>query len=215
MQSANTLCAECWLDLSFIGKHKCKICGLGFEFDMGKSAVCGNCAHDRPKYNKAVAVAEYIGTARRLAIKLKFGDGLHLAPYMAGLMVGSGAELLQKTDIIAPIPLHYRRRILRRYNQAGLLAVNIAKLAGKPYQPLLLNRTRATKQQTKLHKRDRVQNVADAFKVRGDVSGKRVLLVDDVMTTGATISACAAALKAAGAKRVYSLVFARVGNEKI
>ncbi len=210
------ICATCWNDINFIGLHKCYVCGLPFAFDLGPKALCRHCTEEKPKFNKAVAVCKYENTARKLAIRLKFGDSVSLAPYLAKMMVGSGSELIGKADIIAPIPLHFMRKIARKYNQAALLARQVAKISEKNYEPFLLKRVRRTKQQTKLHRRDRKSNVDGAFVVANvDVFGKTVLLVDDVMTTGSTLSACAKALKERGARRVYCLVFARVLLEKV
>jgi len=206
------ICPDCWDTITIIELHKCHICGLPFEFDQGKNAICQYCRKDKPKFNKAHAFCTYDGAARRMAVSLKFADAMHLAPHMAKMMLIMGSKLVSKADIIAPVPLHYRRQVMRKYNQASLLAANIAKLTGKPYAPFLLKRTRHTAQQTKLHKKDRKSNVEGAFKVsdKTDIFGKTILLVDDVMTTGATLSVCAKALKERGAKKVYCLVFARV-----
>ena len=209
------LCPECWDNLSYIGKHKCHICGLPFEFDMGEKAICPACTNDKPEFKKAVAVCKYEGAGRKIAIKLKFGDSTNLAPYMAKMMSTAGRDLISECEIIAPVPLHYRRKLKRKYNQASMLALNIAKITGKAYAPKLLKRVKATKQQTKLSKKARKENVQDAFAAANmDIKGKKVLLVDDVMTTGATMSECAKALKTAGAKKVCCVVFARVVAEK-
>lgn len=208
------ICPECWNSMSFIAMHKCHICGLPFQFDMGNKAVCPHCETSKPRFNKAAAFCKYEGTARKLAINLKFGDGQHLAPHLARMMLNPGADFLAKADFITPVPLHYRRRMSRKYNQASLLARNIAKQSNKSYMPFLLKRTRYTKQQTKLQFRDRHSNVEGAFIATKDLHGKTVLLIDDVMTTGATLSSCAKALKDKGAKKVYCLVFARVVPDK-
>lgn len=194
-----------------IGLHHCYICGIPFEFNMGKKAICEYCQHDKPKFNRAKAFCTYDGAARRLAIRLKFADSLHLAPPMAKMMLIMGEELVKKADIISPVPLHFRRRFMRRYNQSSLLGLHTAKESKKPYQPFLLKRIRHTKQQTRLNKLERKANVRDAFSISENIpiTGKTILLVDDVMTTGATLSACAKALKEKGAKKVYCLTFAR------
>lgn len=205
------LCSECWKTVGFIGKHKCHICGLPFEFDMGEKALCQACEAKKPKFNQAVAFCKYEGVARKMVIALKFSDGVHLAPHMAKMMLGADGGLIAKADIIAPVPLHFWRKFHRKYNQASLLALNIARQSGKTYEPLLLKRNKRTQQQTRLHRKDRKANVAGAFVTsKADIKGKTILLVDDVMTTGSTISACAKTLKEQGAKTVYCLVFARV-----
>lgn len=205
------LCADCWKDTKFIGAHKCKTCGLPFEFDMGKGAKCKYCMAEKPKFNKVRGVCEYDGVARKIAVKFKFRDHTHLAKPMAKLMVHAAPDLVAKADIIAPVPLHFRRRISRKFNQSGLLARQIAHIAQAEYQPFLLKRIRHTKRQTALNRAQRQENVQDAFTCSAeDLSGKTILLIDDVMTTGSTMNECAKALKAHGAQRVYGLVFARV-----
>ena len=198
--------------MNIIGLHKCHICSIPFEFDMGDKAICEFCQQDKPKFNRTMAFCTYDGAVERLVVNLKFGDGLHLAKPMAKMMYIMGEDLVKKADIIAPVPLHFRRKLYRRYNQASLLGRNIAIEADKNYQPFLLKRTRHTKQQTRLPKHVRKINVAGAFVANKNINvhGKNILLVDDVMTTGATLSSCAKVLKEAGAKRVNCLVFARV-----
>ena len=177
---------------------------------MGNKAICQACAYEKPRYDTARAYCTYEGIGADIAVKLKFSDKTHLAPYMAKMLQIAGSELLQKADIIAPIPLYYKRKLKRKYNQAALLAQQLAKLSGLEYQPLLLRRVRNTKQQTTLPKNLRKQNMEGAFIVKKNIAGKKILLIDDVMTTGATINAAAVALKNAKAKKVYGLVFARV-----
>lgn len=178
---------------------------------MGKNALCEYCRQDKPRFNSARAFCIYDGAARKLCVNLKFGDSLHLAPPMARMMHIMGEDLVKQSDLIAPVPLHFRRRFMRRFNQSSLLALHISREAKKPYEPFLLKRIRHTKQQTQLNKEERKKNVRGAFSIGNnfDVKGKTILLVDDVLTTGATLSSCAKTLKEAGAKKVYCLVFAR------
>lgn len=205
-----TICANCYSALKVIALHKCYKCGLPFEFDMGKKAVCPACAKFKPRYNMARAFCEYEGLGGKLATQLKFSDKTLLAPYMAKMMMNAGSGLIKKSDIIAPIPLYYRRKLKRKYNQAALLAQYIAKYSGLEYQPFLLKRTKNTKKQTSLRRSDRQKNMENAFEATLTAEGKRVLLIDDVMTTGATMNAASVALKKQGAKKVCALVFARV-----
>lgn len=217
VQEQGQICAECWQNIPLISKHKCNKCGLPFEFDMGKGAKCQQCSSSKPKFKKVLAVCKHEGTARKLAVNLKFNDRTHLAPYIASMMVSMGRELLEKTDIIIPVPLHSRRRLFRKYNQSALLGQQIAKQSGVDYSPFVMKRVRSTTPQTRLSKKDREKNVKDAFSVTNKlaVEGKRILLIDDVMTTGATINECTAALKEAGVKHVNGLVFSRVVPDRV
>lgn len=206
------VCAACWQEIKFIGKYHCKKCNLPFDFDMGKDALCQACNAQKPRYTKALSVCEYEGAGKRLSSRLKFQDKTNLAPYMAKMMAKRAQKIRGKIDIIAAVPLHYRRKYMRKYNQSALLAKSVADEMKLNYEPFLLRRIKATKQQTRLSFRERHKNVEGAFclDAKIDVMGKNIILVDDVMTTGATLNACAAALKSAGAKRVYALTFARV-----
>ncbi len=205
-----TICGNCYSKLNVIGRHKCHKCGLPFQFDMGEKALCQSCSYEKPRYDMARAYCTYEGIGADMAVKLKFSDKTYLAPYMARMLKIAGSGILEKAGIIAPVPLYHTRKMRRRYNQAALLAQNLAKLTGVEYEPFLLHRVRNTKKQTTLPKNLRMKNMEGAFTVNKNITGKKILLVDDVMTTGATINAAAVALKDTGAKKVYGLVFARV-----
>ena len=205
-----TICGTCFSGLNVIGKHKCHKCGLPFQFDMGEKALCQACSMQKPRYDIVRAYCTYEKIGADMAIKLKFSDKTHLAPYMAKMLNIAGSSLLGKVDAIAPIPLYHTRKLRRKYNQAALLAQNLARISGIKYEPFLLKRTRNTKKQTTLPKNLRMKNMEGAFTVNKNFAGKKILLVDDVMTTGATINAAAVALKDTGVKKVYGLVFARV-----
>ncbi|WP_328596007.1 ComF family protein [Aureimonas psammosilenae] len=158
----------------------------------------------------------YDEAAGRMASALKYGDRGELAPLMAGWMGRAGAELLIDADCVLPVPLHRFRLLRRRFNQSAELARRIAKADGRPYRPLALVRTRHTRRQVGLGSTQRRDNVRGAFLVpekhRAAIRDKRVLLVDDVFTTGATIDAATLALLRGGAKAVDVLVFARVAG---
>ena len=205
-----TICANCYTELKPIGNHKCYKCGLPFQIDMGHKAICHDCTRYKPSYSMARAFCNYEGLGGKLASQLKFSDKTLLAPYMAKMMMIAGSGLLKKSDIIAPIPLHHSRKLKRKYNQSALLAKYLAEYSGLEYQPFLLKRTRNTKKQTTLKRNDRKKNMENAFDASPHANEKRILLIDDVMTTGATMNAASVALKRQGAKKICALVFARV-----
>ncbi len=210
------LCASCWEGASFIAAPFCKSCGLPFEFDQGPEALCGACIRERPAFERARAVFIYNDVSRDLVTGLKHRDRLHGAPAFGRWLARAGRELVAEADIIAPVPLHRLRLWRRRFNQSALLAKALAREAGKTgaVVPDLLVRTRATPTQGGLNASQRRRNVRGAFAVNARhadrVEGARVLLIDDVYTTGATLGACARALRSARAQGVDALVLARV-----
>jgi ComF family protein len=153
----------------------------------------------------------YDDSSRQLVLALKHGDRLHLAPTLAQWMRRAGAELLAGADLLVPVPLHWTRLFARRYNQAAVLALAMAKSAGLAVSADCLIRHRRTPSQGRKNALARRRNVAGAFALRraGEVRGKNILLIDDVLTTGATVEECARVLKRAGAARVDVLALAR------
>lgn len=213
------VCAGCWGGLRFLAPPCCRQCGYPFEFDppeegSGMEALCAACRRSPPSFDRARAALAYDAASKPLILRFKHADRIDAAPAFAAWMRRAGGVLLEEADLIVPVPLHRRRLFLRRYNQAALLAQRLAGLAGRPYRPRLLVRRRATPSQGRLSRRRRKLNVDGAFIVppalRAELKGKKVLLVDDVLTTGATLSSCARTLKRAGAASVDALVLSRV-----
>lgn len=212
--SAGGLCGTCWGRLSFITNPCCERTGAPFAFDDGAPRLHPDALDAPPAFDRARAAVTFTDAARDLVHKLKYADRLDVAAPLARLMAQAGSELLVSADLIVPVPLHGARLWRRRFNQAALLGRHLAALSGKPLRTDLLARRRATRSQTSLGRSARRTNVAGAFAACGDaasvLAGRRVLLVDDVYTTGATLDACALALRRAGASGVDALTFARV-----
>lgn len=211
----DSLCPQCWRDMHFIDGPVCAVCGLPFEVDPGDDTLCGACVAHPPSFDKARAILRYDDASKKPVLALKHADRLDLVPAFARWLERTGRPLLAHVDMVIPVPLHRWRLWKRRYNQSAELGRVVSRLAGVPAEPLILRRMRATPSQgTMPSAQARRRNVRGAFAVpqqnRGVVSGKRVLLVDDVLTTGATASACARALKRAGAVSVVVLAVARV-----
>jgi len=208
------LCPACWRKLSFIGPPYCERLGIPFPFDDGPGLLSMEAIADPPAYERARAAVRYDDVAKKLVHGLKYGDRLDLAPIMARWMANAGGKLLAEADALVPVPLHWRRQWARRFNQSALLGEIIAKACGKPVVHGALKRVKATPQQVGLDKSGRAQNVQGAFRVppegKAEVAGRRLVLVDDVLTSGATVDACTRALLRGGAAAVDVLVFARV-----
>lgn len=214
VDAAGALCPACWVKMPFIERPFCERLGTPFGQDLGPGLLSPAAQSDPPVFGRARAVALYEGPAQRLAQRLKYGDRLDLAPAMARWMARAGADLLDGADVIIPVPLHRVRLFSRRFNQAAALAQGVARLSGLTYDPLALARVRRTRPQVGLTRQARAANVQGAFKVSreaaGRIAGRRVLLVDDVLTSGATLNAASRALLRAGAAGVDVLTFARV-----
>lgn len=213
---SGALCSTCWGSVRFIEKPFCEVSGAPFDHDLGAGMVSPDVIANPPPYERARAAVFYDGAARKLAHGLKYSDRADLAGMMARWMMRAGRDVLDDSDVIVCVPLHRRRMFSRRYNQSAELARAIARLTGKQFEPGGLRRVRATRQQVGLGLMARQDNVRGAFAVPADrtpvIAGLRVLLVDDVLTTGSTVEAATRALLRAGAERVSVLTFARVAS---
>lgn len=210
---AGALCSSCWRAMRFIERPFCDRLGTPFEHDLGEGLLSPQAVTDPPVFQRARAVARFEdGPARRLVHRLKYSDRGELAAPMGAWMARAGADVLAEADAITPVPLHARRLWTRRFNQAAALGREIARRAGKPFEPALLRRIKATRSQVGLSREQRVQNMQGAFRAAPGASaqGRRIALVDDVLTSGATANAAARALLRAGAAQVDLIVFARV-----
>jgi ComF family protein len=215
VETQGALCAACWQGISFLGAPHCIRCGLPFPYDAGTGAECANCIAHPPAYGRARAVFAYDDHSRRLILAFKHADKLHGMPSFGQWLARSGAELMAEADLIAPVPLHWTRLFRRRFNQSAMLAqATVTAWGDRPaprFAPDLLVRRRRTRSQGHLSRLQRAENVRGAFALKpgADVTGRRVLLVDDVLTTGATLDACTRVLKRAGAAEVDVLTLAR------
>lgn len=212
------LCVACWTRLVFVAPPQCACCGIPFSFAVDPGARCPECLVTPPAFQCARAVFVYDAASRPLVTGFKFGDRIHAAEAYGQWLARAGQELLAEADGLVPVPLHWWRLFRRRYNQAALLAGALARISGVPLRLDGLCRHRPTSPQTGLLREKRQRNVRAAFavppQVRPQLVGARLILVDDVLTTGATANECARTLLDAGAQRVDVLTLARVTREE-
>ena len=220
VQGDARLCAACFNRLTFITAPFCGRCGLPLQtgYALAAGNLCPGCRAHPPVFARARAALLYDDGSRHLILSLKHGDRTELASLLATLMERAGARLLAETDLILPVPLHPRRLRSRRFNQAALLAAELARRSNRPWLPDGLTRARATQPLGELSAAERRRSVSGAFALKpsaqAQLAGRSVLLIDDVLTSGATVSACARLLLAAGVGRVDVLVAARVPDPR-
>jgi len=220
--SATSLCAACWSEIQFLTGRGCTACGRDVA---GLAApepgfLCDGCEAHRPAWDRGASVFRYESAGRRLVLALKHGDRLDMVEMLGLWMARAGRRLVAEADLVMPVPLHWTRRLKRRFNQSEELARALCRAAGRPgtLAPGLLRRQRRTASQDGRDRAARAQNVAGAIGLApgaaARVAGRRVLLVDDVLTTGATFDACARACRAGGAAGVDILALALVSFDE-
>lgn len=213
VEAPDTLCAPCWAKLVMIGPAACQCCGLPFSFDQD-APLCGECIRLTPPFARARAAFIYNDGSRHLIMAFKHGDRPEAARLFARWMASAAPDLIADADVLVPVPLDPKRLFKRRFNQAALIAKEIARRHDIPVLFDVVERIRPTPGQGHLSAAQRRRNVAGAFAVptarKAQVTDKRVLLIDDVFTTGATARAVTRQLNKAGARAVDVLTTARV-----
>lgn len=219
LDAHHALCPACWRTIDFIRPPLCDRLGIPMPYDTGGPMLSAAAVAQPPDYDRARAVARYDGLMRELIHDFKFRDTHDARMLFGRWMSEAGKTLIAECDVIVPVPLARWRLLTRRFNQSQILAREVAKHSGKPIAPFSLQRVRTTKSQVGLSRTERRRNVAGAFAVPpgqlASVAGKAVLLIDDVVTTGATASSAARALKNVGAARVDVLALALAGDTAV
>lgn len=216
VDAPGALCGQCWHSMTLLAPPWCALCGLPFPYPVEEGALCAGCARARPSWDRARAALRYDDGSRPLVLRLKHADATHMAGALGRWMQRAGGEMLAEADLLVPVPLHWTRLFQRRYNQAALLAHAVHAAGGPPVAADGLVRRRRTPAQGHLGPDARARNVRGAFALHPgrEVRGRRVVIVDDVMTTGATAAECARVLRRGGAASVGVLTLARVLREE-
>lgn len=213
VDTPGALCASCWPKIRFIDRPYCDACGVPFDFDVGVGALCPSCVRDRPEYERGRSAVVYDDGSRSLILGLKYGDRTDAVRAFARWMARAGSEVLADADLLVPVPLHWTRLFKRRYNQSALIAHALGKLTSVGVAPDLLIRSRRTPPLGNLGASQRLTTMRNVIAMhprrRRDLSDCRVVLIDDVHTTGATLRSCSRTLLKAGAGAVDVLTVAR------
>jgi ComF family protein len=211
-ESNGGICASCWPKFNFVTKPYCAICCEKFHVNMNETALCAKCISSRPKVDITRSLLEFSPEAKKLIHKFKYNDKTILGKFFAKQIYNRFEEDLRDIDLIAPVPMHKLKRVFRNYNPPQILALELSKLLHKPVTPGLLIKQKMTKTQVGLTRNQRAKNLAGSFGLNQnfDIKDKIILLVDDVLTTGATSSECSKILKKAGAQSVKLVTIAKV-----
>lgn len=221
VEDSFAICGDCWGDTPFILGTACDKCGTGLPGQTpetpGETLICTECAKTARPWSRGRAVMGYDAVGRSLVLAMKHGDRADVARAAGPWMARAGADLAMENPLIVPIPLHWTRLAKRRFNQAALLAQSYARFSGHAWDPMPLYRTRATPSQEGRDRDGRHRNLADAIQAHpkhGSIlKDRNIILVDDVMTSGATFSIATEACFEVGAKNVCVLALARVGAD--
>ncbi len=215
ISSEGLFCNDCWQKLQFITEPKCRICCNPFEFlPAGRSLICAKCLETKPPFDNAISIFRYNSVIGKIVSDLKYRDRTYIAKKLACFLSKAATEAITEADFIIAVPLHKNRLYQRKFNQSLILCKAIAKHAAKTkLRHDFLLRIKNTPAQVGLNKRQRQKNIVAAFKLNSKyceiVKDKKILLLDDIMTTGTTLTSCAKILKKSGAAKVTLLTLAR------
>lgn len=207
-------CLDCFNQLKFITNPKCKLCSDPFIFSVEGSEICANCLTEKPYYDSSIAIIKYDRFSKEIIFKLKYHDQTLIAKKIANLIHSLNKNIIEDFDIIIPVPIHKSKLARRKFNQSALISKNIAKTNKKiSFIPDLLIKTRNTSTQTQLNKTARYNNIKGSIeinnKLKSKIQNKKIILLDDVITTGATINYCSKILRKYQPKEIIVISFAK------
>ena len=206
------MCQVCWKKINWISDPRCEICGAPFTVLLNN--ICAICLEKKPHFDKAISVFEYDDFSKNIIIKFKHYDSTHLTKYISSLMYLASKPYVDEAHIIVPIPIHLSRRLKRKYNQSELIAMEISRASGLPYEPRILKKHKKTLSQEELSAQKRKTNVKGSFSInkfyKDMIKDKEIILVDDVFTTGSTVNECSKILKKNGVKKVTVITLSKV-----
>lgn len=210
IQGKNGFCGACWKELNFVTSPFCCTCGKEFALEFTGFSECLACIHKPPIFNASRSLLKFDEYSKNLVHSFKYYDKTILADYFASMLYARYKEDLQNTDIIIPIPMHRFKRLFRMYNPAQLLASSVSKISTIPTIFDVLHKAKWTKSQSSLSRKQRLTNINGSIIIKNaeKIKGKNIVLIDDVITTGATVNYSAKILKKAGANKVIVLSIA-------
>lgn len=206
------LCADCWKQIKWISEPKCLNCGIPFEINVQK--ICEHCLKKKPAFDNAVSVFEYNDFSKNMILKFKYNDATYMSEQFSSWMYRVCELDIKNANFIIPVPIHFVKRLKRKYNQSELLAKEISEKSGIKYEPRILKKIKNTLAQEGLSKVHRQKNIKGTFEVDKKyvhlLDKKTIVIVDDVLTTGATVNECAKMLKKCGVEKIIVITLARV-----
>ena len=209
------LCPDCWSKINWISEPKCKICGQPFSVEIDLiGSECLECISKKPYFDKAISIFVYDDFSKKMILKFKHSDATYFSEMFANWMYRAATLEIESSDLIIPVPIHLLKRFKRKYNQSELLSQKISKISKVAYEPRILKKIKQTSPQEGLSGNQRRKNVIGSFgidkKYEHLLKDKRILLIDDVFTTGSTVNECSKILKKHSAKEVIVLTLTRV-----
>ena len=221
VEDYDTLCEDCWKKIKFIEKPFCDKCSTPLQEKVSEHDLCAKCLKEHNYFIKARSAVIYNKESAKIILWYKIYDKIHLKKFISKLMFNAAKDIINDIDVFIPVPLHKKRLIFRRYNQALFLAEEIAKLSNKTIIKDFLQRNKYTPPQSKLKRNERIVNLKNKFKINekylkaiDNYKNLNFAIVDDVMTTGSTINECIKAMNKCGIKNVYAITFAKTIKDK-